>query len=393
MSGRIGDGNGNVGRFAEIVEDAQPKTDKSAEAKVSDADAKSTTHEVSDGLDTKLARNALNKWKSNTSPKTNANSALRPPSHSATNGSVEIREKRPQNLARINFEIIRRPDDLNAENITFDVRVNGRDYEMAVRGPITEAQLEKIAANSAKACGVLEQSGVKSFEKATLESSGSVNVDSPELGSRGPIADQVRSTLKDAKLSPELDVLRFESDGSVEFHVPGREEAFELSAKHMRSAPFLSPGEELTNLAEALKTYAKLSCPDLSSTTVRDPSSVAKPTTPTKPATTEPTDQPSGQIIMRPLEPSREDVSTDRPNANGNVSGVSNEPSIAADDVDLPSVVVRPKPSTPDIETAHEIATGEKPATTDTPVSSTTVSTSSTSTEAAPADTDHRTRF
>ena len=75
----------------------------------------------------------------------------------------------------------------------------------AVRqSPSPLQSFENIAANSAKTCSVLQQSGVESFEKATLDSSGGVHVNKPQLGESGPVADQVRSTLKEEKISSSL---------------------------------------------------------------------------------------------------------------------------------------------------------------------------------------------
>ena len=286
MTSRIGDGNGSFGRLAEIAEEARNATTESEPSAQPDAKAKGDSHKVSDGMDRETLRNVFHTWKSNANRKTSTREALKPPPPSAPTSPVEIREKKPENLARVSFEIVRRPADLSADQVTFDVRVNGRDYEMAVRGPITEAQLEKIAENSARACNVLSQSGVKSFEKATLESSGGVRVDNPQLGARGPVADQVRNTMREAKLNAPLDALQFESDGSVAFQVRGQQTPFEIPAEHMRAAPFKSDESALSNLAEALKSYAQLACPELA-----------------EPDTSVGNDS-IGQVIMRPITPS-----------------------------------------------------------------------------------------
>ena len=372
MAGRVGDGNGSTGRFVEVTEDLESSPDKAKDTS-SPATSRSNLDDAS--IDSDNVRNVVDRWRSTTHSKTEADGVLRPPTreserHPASASEVVIREKKPENLARITYEIVRRPDDLNAERVSFDVRVNGRDYEMAVRGPITEAQLQEIAKNSASTCVVLQRSGVKSFEKATLGSTGEVKVDQPQLGERGPVAEQVRSTLAAAKMQAPLHDLSFEADGGIAFHVEGRDDAFEISERYMRQAPFQVEGGELTNLAEALKTYAVLACPELAKTERPDPVRPSPSDDPTVPATTDPTNpadpsNPIEQPIVRPSDVSPSDGPGNRPNADGLHVGPSggvvspghDTPTVPTDN---PDVVIRPLGPTTDPEISVTDPSGRK---------------------------------
>ena len=83
MTSRIGDGNGSLGRLAEIAEEARNATTESETSAKPDAKAKGDSHKVSDGMDRETLRNVFHTWKSNANRKTSTREALKPPPPSA----------------------------------------------------------------------------------------------------------------------------------------------------------------------------------------------------------------------------------------------------------------------------------------------------------------------
>lgn len=172
-------------------------------------------------------------------------------------GAVDITPALDPTMAGFSYRITKLPSDLKAGKVEFQIETGGKRYNLAGGGPMSEADMQRIAENSARACFLLQKTGVETFESATLRREGSLHLENPSLEEAGTMSQVVAKLGVPEEFANSLTTLDLLPNGEID--CAAGEQRYHKSAADnvLTERDFVAADGALSNLGDALVAFAK----------------------------------------------------------------------------------------------------------------------------------------